>query len=604
MDLLLSHQSQFLDIYSMCSKGNDPMTFMKKIQTLLVSLKTIIMQEKNGNIQKCHFSILISLYKLIPYTRDVYGGMSERDLSYWMLFIWNYHFPVPTAQCIYKMVLPIENNPPFGSWRDIKALCGVIRKYSEKGEDDPFIETCISMMNHQLDVDYKKWLDAYDEYTRKQNTVYEVPKPNPIHLGISLVCKWIPREHSAYHWLFTRCTLQWMRTFSPHYLTSCKTKTQYEAALRKGSKEYRHVFTRLSKAWDILEIKQCKNKWDSIQMTNVPMIASMKQQQAFLNIGLSGNVRNKTMNDDNRKLCAEKFALQRLTNHAYKKHHLDKINPLFIDMGYFIQQALRAKHTEEIKRIENMWTHLLNQIPDMPYFVPILDTSMFYRAPKRFFEALGHACLLAMKSSKSILMFDSTIHYISFTQENTTILSILSQLKPIYYEHHIGQDFHGVAQQLKASIEESKMTTENISDLKWVFFVDGVRSDVYHILDILKTSFSIEDQSKFPRCLFWLSGTRSKCFEHLDVLPENTSGPELCNTNDGETEANTVMTIKPILISGSTNYIWTRISQIPAHILKIIHPYDFVLFLVNQERYNAFGDYFKSLLMVREPTVP
>ena len=100
---------------------------MKKIQNLLMSLKTVIIQEKNGNIQKSHFSILNSLYKLIPYTRDIYGGMGERELSYWMLFIWNYHFPVPVAQCIYKMLLPIENNPPFGSWRDIKALCGVIR---------------------------------------------------------------------------------------------------------------------------------------------------------------------------------------------------------------------------------------------------------------------------------------------------------------------------------------------------------------------------------------------------------------------------------------------------------------------------------------------
>ena len=596
MESLLSHQKQFLEIYASLSKNTDPMIFMKKIQSLIVSLKTSIIKETKGDVQKSHFMILSSLYKLIPYTRDIYGGMGERDFAYYMLFIWNYHFTVPTAKCLHKLILPIDNNPPFGSWRDIKSLCGVIRKYSEKGEDDPFIDTCISMMNHQLDIDYKKWNEAQDEYVRKLHSVYEIQKPTAVGVGISLVAKWVPREHSAYHWLFRRCALQWIRTFSPIYLTSCKTKKQFDMAFNKGSKEYRHVFTRLSKAWDILETKQCTNQWEKINMTNVPMIAGLKQQQALLNIGLSGKVRTNTMHSEIRKICADKYVLNRATNSAYKQHHLDKVNPFFIDMGYFIQQAFRAKVSEEMQRIENQWTHLLNQIPDMPHYLPILDCSMFYHSQKRFYEALGHACLLAMKSSKSIMLFDSTIQYISLQDCGTNILSILSTLKPIFHEHHIGHDFAAVTNTLVQSIEETNMPSENIADLKWVFFVDIAYSDVPTIVSIVQHSFTGKHVT-VPRLLFWLSGREKSC---LPTFEENNP----CVSCDSSINvAQQTDTIHPLIVSGATNYVWTRISQIPEHVMKMIHPYDFVGFLLNQPRYNVFGDYFNTLLS-REPTVP
>ena len=124
---LLYHQTLFMQFFSMFSKDVDKMAFMNALQSLLVSLKTIIMTDKRVYVQKQTFVILTALYMLIPYTRDIYGGMGERDLTYMMLFIWNYHFPLPTAQCLLKIVLPLEENPPYGSWRDIKYLCAFVR---------------------------------------------------------------------------------------------------------------------------------------------------------------------------------------------------------------------------------------------------------------------------------------------------------------------------------------------------------------------------------------------------------------------------------------------------------------------------------------------
>lgn len=592
MQCFLFHQTQVIQLFSMMSKDVDKMVFMKILQSLLISLKTVIITEKRGFIQKQFFTLLSILYMLIPYTRDIYGGMGERDLTYMMLFIWNYHFPLPTAQCVLKMVLPIEQNPPYGSWRDIKHLCAFVRQYSEKGESDPFIDTCIGMMNHQLDIDMKAWKNALDEFIRDQEKVVGsiLRRPTPSSIGCSLVSKWIPREHSAFDWLFKRGVVQWIKSFSPQYFKSCKTEAQFKQALKKGSKEYRHIFTRLSKEWGTLEIKQCSRQWDSIAFSEIPMMAASRQQQCLLNIGLSGKVRSSTMHDTERNLCAQKSILHRMTNDRHKKQHPEKVNPIFMDMGLFIQNAMRAKHEEEIRRIENQWTHMLAQISDMPYFLPIVDMSMFYRSPKRFYEALGHACLIAMKSSKSILLFDETIHYISLSScRKGSILSILHLLKPIYYEHHIGQNVDGLLERLVQSIEDSEMDTNQILGLRWVFFVDMVYCDVEHIRFKLLHRLQKNQKESCPRLLFWLGGTMKSFITEGEKLDQQLGFDDTIYTS--------FTNLQPcLMLSGSQNYLWTRISQIPDNVMDSIHPFDLIKKLLCHSRYEPFETYFATLL--------
>jgi hypothetical protein len=585
---LLYHQTLFMQFFSMFSKDVDKMAFMNALQSLLVSLKTIIMTDKRVYVQKQTFVILTALYMLIPYTRDIYGGMGERDLTYMMLFIWNYHFPLPTAQCLLKIVLPLEENPPYGSWRDIKYLCAFVRKYSEKGESDPFIDTCIGMMNHQLDTDMKGWTIALDEFIRHQEKVMSVgmARPTPSSVGCSLVSKWIPREHSSFDWLFKRAAVQWIKSFSPHYFKSCKTEGQFQKALKKGSKEYRHVFARLSKEWGTLEIKQCMRQWDSISFSEIPMMAASRQQQSLLNIGLSGKARASTMHDAERNMCAQKSILHRMGNDRIKKKYPERVNPIFMDMGLFIQNALRVKHEEETRRIENQWTHMLAQITEMPYFLPIVDMGMFYRSPKRFYEALGHACLVAMKSSKSILLFDETIHYVSLDSCRGSILKILNMLKPIYYEHHIGKNVDGLLERLVKSIVDSEIDTTN---LRWVFFVDVVYSDIEHIRLKLLHHLQKNHMESCPRLLFWLGGTSKSCICDGETVDQSLGFDETIYASFGNLQPG-------LILSGSHNHLWTHISQIPSEVLQNIHPFQLVKRLLGHSRYQPFESYFATLL--------
>lgn len=411
MDLLITHQTQFVQIYSLIHRRTDTTFLMKSLQNLIVSLRKTIMTEKSPSIQQSHFTILKLLFKLIVYTRDIGGGLGERNIAYCMLFIWKYHFLLPTAYCLHQIV-----SEGYGSWRDIKGFCDFIRKHSEKGEQDPFIETCIGLMNHQLDIDCK---------THRLN--------QPISLG----CRWIPRETSAYKWLFERCSLQWIRAFRPQYLKSAAgNNSSLDKAIKKGKKEYRLICSSLSKYSDTLQIKQCANQWDTINPNRIPMNAMTKQQNALLNIGLNGTIRTKTSLSTDRNSCAMKIQ-------SWWMVHKSK-RPIYIEMGTVIKQAFRSTY-----RTECLWSSILSKIPNTSHMFPLLDMSLFHTDPESFYHALGMALAIACRSTeRKLLVFDKTAHLVTLSGNLSQMLDLL---KPIYHEHHIGSDLKNAIAQVPSS---------------------------------------------------------------------------------------------------------------------------------------------------------
>jgi hypothetical protein len=314
------------------------------------------------------------------------------------------------------MVMPIENNPPYGSWRDIKSLCLFIRSFSDKKENDPFIDTCIGLMNHYLHIDSQKWADALDLFNSKFGTPWEIPRPTPSSCDVSLVARWIPRESSSFGWLFDKCAIQWIHSFRPHYFqSSVDNSERFQKALRKGKKEYRHVISYLSKIWDTVQIKQCAHQWDAIDPLSIPMNAMMSQQQSLLNIDRNGSLRTATMHSKDRNTCAAKIQAAWLT-------HKSK-NPIFIDMGFFMKQFLRVSHPIEINRLESLWSTVLSQISPLSYFIPLLDMSLFSTNVDIFYTFMTMALAIASKSTifennKRLLCFDSTVHFVSLSDSS------------------------------------------------------------------------------------------------------------------------------------------------------------------------------------------
>ena len=526
MELLLSHQTQFVNIYSQIHRHTDPPLFMKSLQNLIVSLRKTIMTSQTPSVQKAHFTILKLLFKLMVYTRDIYGGLGERDLTYYMMFIWKYHFPVPTAYCLSKMI-----THTYGSWRDIKGFCEVIRKYSEKGDQDPFIETCIGLMNHQLNNDMIAW--------EKKCTS-----------EISLVSKWIPRETSAHSWLFDRCAIQWIRAFRPQYLkTVGNCSDRFRRAFNKGKREYRRIFTTLSIACDTLEIKQCGNKWDSIDPKRIPMRAMTTQQRSLLNIGNTGNVRFRTAGNKDRESCAAKIQAWWLTTIANKKR-----SPVFIEMGSIIQQCLTARHPSEIYRMESLWTTILNQLPDMPKgMIPVLDTSLFHTDPDSFYHALGMALAISCKSAggggdeKRLLAFDKTARLVSL---DGNLREMMETMKPIFREHHIGCDLKNAFNSLVG-----------ISNLDILVIFSSMNNTSKNLMDAL----SVFDNEP-PSVMLW-------------------SEIGVCDTE--------LLKSVPIFV-GYGNETLRHIGATVS--LKQMTPFVFIQYLLSNTRYDMFDSYFDGIL--------
>lgn len=353
----------------------------------------------------------------------------------------------------------------------------------------------------------------------------------------------------------------------PEYFKSCQTEAQFQGALRKGSKEYRQTFTALSKACETLEIKQCGKQWDDIHVSQLPMVASRRQQEALLNIRRNGENRDKTKECEQRQECAAKLKLHWVSNAAHKESHPEDVNPIFTNMGELIKRAFRVANSPiELVRLENEWKHILSQVQELKQMMPILDMSLFYTNPDSFYDALGMACIVAMKTSKRILLFDKTVHFMNVEACNS-LTEVLCMLKPIYHEHHIGQSFEAVCDTLISSLKEVDRLSEGagqIENMKLVFFTHFRDSDIKTIVESIEKKFT-ENGWVRPFLLFW-RGHQEKEGPTAFLFPLK----------------------RTIFFSGNTNYIWTRISNMPEEAWKHLTAFDFITVILSHPRYSMF----------------
>ena len=344
---LMDFQHTILDIFfTLDRKSNfkDYIPFCQKYSHLLQSIQSELRSAKKAVDLDTPCRHMILLFRLIAFTRDCHYGLGERDLSYLMIFLWYQYFPMPALQLLHTLPLSLDADEetlrqqaklfatryqnegigssgkdssficvpvdavgwkmPLGSWKDMVGIAKIIRFFSRKGQYDPLLDYAISLMNHQLDVDTQAWSKAVSEYeTTRMQLAY--PKPQD---HISLVCKWIPRENSANHWLYLLCVIQWVRSVKPQYFKTTKNEAHFESAFRKAKREYRLAVSSLNKSWDVTEIKQCGRVWKTIDPKSVSRPTLHHQRRALLNIDSVGRMRKKSGQDEDRMACAQTFA--------------------------------------------------------------------------------------------------------------------------------------------------------------------------------------------------------------------------------------------------------------------------------------------------------
>ena len=177
-------------------------------------------------------SYFILLYKLIAYTRDITQGKGERDLTYMMMDIWYKHFPILGN----NMLETITNT--YGSWKDLKYFC----KYTK---NEKCIDFCIELWNNQLEKDIT-------------NTIS------------SNVCKWIPREKSAFGWLFKKSAEEWYN------------RVPLSSEKKNIKKDYRKLLSFLNQKIDTPQIKQTQQRWSEIIPEHLSVTTLSKQYHTFM----------------------------------------------------------------------------------------------------------------------------------------------------------------------------------------------------------------------------------------------------------------------------------------------------------------------------------
>jgi hypothetical protein len=179
-------------------------------------------------------------------SRNVRGGKGERDI-FQTLFASLVESHPDVAGNLLDLV------PSFGSWRDIIELFGV----------NPTLEPALlSLIKTQLTTD----------------------TATPEGKSISLLAKWLPREHSAKDDLSKQ-----LATF---LFPEAKTTAS-------GRKLYRQQIAALNRRLDTVETHMCSGTWATIKPATVPGRAGKLYAKAFLNV--------KDKEDPDRVACAEHF---------------------------------------------------------------------------------------------------------------------------------------------------------------------------------------------------------------------------------------------------------------------------------------------------------
>jgi len=544
----IHYKNSILEIYFTMNRNDDwkeYIPYMKFYSSVLFSLKKDISTAVSAESLNEHIQYLILLFKLIGYTRDIYHGKGEQDLTYLMIFVFYQYFPIPALYLLNLLPQLFEADIdssnicslPYGSWKDIPRFCKFVRYFSKLGEKDPLIDTVIGFMNHQIDIDFDTWkklIDKYDQDSSNPMKLVEPVRPNPQD-HISLACKWSPREHSSMHWLFERCVIQWVRSVKPHYFKSVTCESQFQSAFKKAKSEYRKMISRMSKDWQIPQIHQCARSWKNIQPSHVSSYTLHNNRRAFLNIDSKGNIRNKTMKDDDRTLCAANFEKFFLDGFPVYNGHTQNQNPNNkvyhnIDLSKLFKSIVhKSPHLTEQYFLQKTWINTILSISSpMDYILPVFDLSLF--STPYYYSALGVASVLSHVSysggasiGKRMISFDSSPSWIDLDGFQFNIIDMVEHIHLLASQKHIGSSVLASMELIVQCLLTSRTDIQDISKLVLVIISDF--NHIYEFQQVHESVVSLFEKNNIvamPKIVYWnVAGVcSSTCIDSIRVYKD------------------------------------------------------------------------------------
>lgn len=551
--------------YQLCKKKSyENITFLSiEFGELLKKIKKCI------NIDKNYIIYLIYLYKIIAQTRDIENGKGERKLTYMLIYTLYKYYPVLAVYAIKIIVQPFlyQGNyfSSFGSWRDISGICEYINLCSPLGQYHPLIDTCIDILVDQLQKDYK------------------ILNKKIHYKSISLAAKWVPRENKKNNWLFFKIVLEWSKREWNFILSSAKTATQYSLALNKCCCKFRKIISALNRELDTIEIKLCSHKWKCIFPEKINTLTFIKKEKELLNSKkeCSQNIKtflyskkyfdgwNDKRNDKNN------LAIYGVPNEIKTDCYRIRNIPLY----YYVKKAFQLINnglddSEEFHFLNAQWKYMLKYYNNITNAIPIINISMTLDDDNRepLYNAIGIACLISEKSSiqKRILFIHSNKSEWINLSNCENFISMIKVIKNTSYElFQKGNDsnIQECMQMILHTINNIKMSNFFIEKIVLVILQNNSYYNCHE--NIIKLFHNYEQ----PHFVYWNISN-----ELTEYLPSGHNHPRIT------------------FFSGLNPSLVNFLSNMDIKIVRNFSPYDTILNILNNSRYNIMENIFMELV--------
>ena len=475
------------------------------------------------------------LYKLIAQTRDIIKGKGEYSLSFMLLGEWlllgdEY---IPDIYNALDLFVDIENEHPYGSWKDLKYFCHYMcKEKSYVTQDHEIIDYCCEKIANQLFID-------------KDNN------NNP-----TLCAKWAPREKSKFGWMTPIISKKLVEKLGIDNLKKSKC-----------IKTYRQTCSKINKILDTTQIKQCGQAWATIDFNNVTSITMRKQSNAFLYF--PENSINDDINTD-RKTCSnnyKKYIENKVKNNKNIKGSRVSIYD-FVKDALNINDLYNQEDINSLKQVLNLqWNDNRKQNNNLGNFAVMVDVSSSMEIDNciPLYNAIGLGIRISELSKKfknEILTFSSNPSIVKLDECDNFVDKV----------HKVRQIEWGGSTNLEAALELileklviEDTTPEEVEDMVLCVLSDmqideAIDVDTSTMFDLVKTKYENKGY-QLPTIIFWN-------LRQTDGFPSTTK------------EENVIM------VSGYNSVLLNEFSEKGIEAFNNITPFKMVKDILDNPRYD------------------
>ncbi len=459
------------------------------------------------------------LFLMMIHARDTEEGKGERSFFYAMLYEWFKLNPSIGKEVLRSVVHLTEEKEdgteidtiPLGSWKDLKYFTEfVFREYKWKRDDPKNVGTLISRYAVSL----------YIEQLLKDKYLAEVEKTPE---KLSLVARWIPRENSAFSWMFHQIAKEFYReTHKDTYVRP--TDTEYEEKLRGVyASHLRKTISGLNRLLNTPQIDMCGKTWSHIDFKNVPSLTMKKHREAFLNLKkkkVRGNIEIAQRSTEiDRVECSEHLKkyieeIKKEGSDSKKEIHGKKMT-----VGEFVKEAFKMSFgdsgdtdasSQDVLNLQ--WKSFMGQIRQMGNIIPLADVSGSMEGDPMMYS-IGFSIMLSQVASlgfkNRIMTFETNPSWVKL-DDSMTFVEKVKKVKDASWGG--STNFYASLQMILDACVENSVPPEAVKNLVLAVFSDmqidsadraisGSRSHTF--FEGIKGMFAEKGYTEIPHILFW-----------------------------------------------------------------------------------------------------